>query len=102
MRKALLQFKQRICYGLLICKGNVTPHRVWARGNTGHLPQSPSAGFERWSILPIFINQASREGGCKKLRNVADPGTQLIVLRRIHFADFGADFLEPRYVVTGQ
>src|SRR5215470_2373871 len=87
----LFQLQQSIRNMLLVSKCDVAPHRIWTGGDAGHLTQRASAGFDQWGARAVFVNQSYGERSRYHLGNVADPGTELIVISGIEFLDASTD-----------
>ena len=94
MGKTLLQFEQSLLNIFLVSDSDVAPHTVWTCRNTRHFSECASSGVEHW-LVAVFIDEKRGECSRDQLRQVTDPGTELVVLLGIDGYNTRADFSDP-------
>src|SRR5260370_12332455 len=94
----LVQLEQCMVNTLLVEEGDVASDGIGAWGNSSHFRQRQPAGFEQGGLFSVFFDQRCCEGRREHLRNVADPGAELIVLVRIEDGNRNAQLLQPRKI----
>jgi hypothetical protein len=94
MRETMLELAESIRDVGLIRDRYIAPHRIRARRDTRHLAQRAAAGFEQGS-LPELIDQRCGQRCRDHLRQVADPGAELVVLLCGQMSNARAEFLHP-------
>ena len=95
VRQALFQLQQGVPDIFLVGKRDVAPHRVGTGRNARHLAQGAPSGFEQRSVFAIFIHQRRGQCGRDQLRQVADPGTELVMRIGVHAGYAGANLFHP-------
>src|ERR1043165_3004930 len=78
----LIHAHSRSCSSAGSIATRAPPHRIWTRGDPGHLLQCASTRRQQWCLCPELLNQGCRQSGRDHLRNMADPCAQSIVLLR--------------------
>src|ERR1700684_2462534 len=58
MCQSLLHFEQSILEILLVADRNVTPHGIWTRSNSRHLPQCLAAGGKQRRLFSKLLHQS--------------------------------------------
>src|SRR6185295_14213485 len=99
--QALLEFQEGITYVLFVGEKNIAPHGVGARGDSGHLFEGAPSCVEQGGILAVFVYQSRGQGRGDQLREVTDPGTELVVFIGLHAGDASADFFYPLEKISG-
>src|SRR4051812_12402505 len=91
IREAPLQSLQHRLDGRGVGMRNVTPHRKWAGAQPRHFAQCAASHMLQLRRVSYLLLEQRTQGRSRELRQMADPGHQFVVARRVEIDRLGAN-----------
>ena len=100
--EALFQGVEGLGDGFGVGVGHVAPHAVGAGAEAGHLSQGAATDGVEFGCAAYFVLKESGESCRQKLRQVADPGHELVVAGGVEVEDAAAEASGPLPPLGGE